>query len=86
MRSSNIKAFIEFLLAIWVMSLIWAKVDPLLNIDQLAAFFLFIPIAAVILAISYLVKDKDDDDFGGGILQPIGLESKSWKNKRKRAL
>ncbi len=68
-RSNLTISFVTFLV-IWSFWLIWTALEPVLSSEQLAILFLFLPISALLLAFSFL-DDKDDDDFGGGIMQPV---------------
>ncbi len=77
MRKSSLVKFIALFVAIWSTWSIWDVLQPFIDIDQLAALFLFLPISALLVGISFLIDDEDDDDLGGGLMEPIWIRSKS---------
>ena len=69
---SNPNSFITFIsftviFAVW---LIWNSIQPFLSGAQIALLFPFIPISALLIALSFL-DNEDDDDRDNGMLEPI---------------
>ena len=79
MQKSNLTTYLSIFIGIWAIWSVWDAIEPLLNFYQLATLFLFVPLSALLLAFSFLEEDKDDDDFGDGLLQPILLRKKPSK-------
>ncbi len=76
MQRSNLTiCFIAFV-AIWSLWSVWTSIEPVLTLEQLGFLFLGLPISALLLAFS-LFDDTDDDDFGGGIMQPLLQRTKN---------
>ena len=70
MPQSKINLYFILFTSLWIVWSVWDAVQPVLSIDQLAALFPLLPISALLLGLS-LVENEDDDDASGGTLQPI---------------
>ena len=66
MRYSNLN-IIRSLLVLTTIWSVWNAIDPLHRIGQVTYTVLFLPISTLLLGLTLLKEDKDDDDFGGGI-------------------
>ena len=73
MQASNLKKYMFLFLTIWS---IWNLIEPLASIYQLTTLFILLPVSALLLAVSFLEDDNDDNDFGGGIMMPIIVSSR----------
>ena len=76
MQTSNLKKYICLFLAIWSTWSIWDFIEPLTSLYQLTALFIFLPVSALLLGVSFLEDDNDDNDFGGGIMRPITVSNR----------
>ncbi len=70
MQRSKLTAYLLTFLGIWSIWGTWNALEPVLSSEQISLLFLFLPISALLLALSFF-DDTDDDDFGGGVMQPI---------------
>ena len=71
MRQPNLPScFIAFAI-IWSTWSTWNTIEPFMSSEQLSAAFLFLPISALLIGFSLIDRDEDDDDFGGGLMQPV---------------
>ena len=75
MRYSNI-ALIRLMLISTALWSIWNAIEPVHSIGQIAYTVLFLPLSTLLLGLTFLQEDKDDDDFGGGIMIPIIIKDK----------
>ncbi len=75
MRISNLNLtrLLLLLLAIWSISNLVQPLDTFLMVIYL---FVLLPISTLLLGITFLQEDKDDDDFGGGLMIPIIIKTK----------
>ena len=75
MRYSN-RTLIRSLLLLTAFWSVWNAIEPLHSIAQVTYMVLFLPISTLLLALTFLHEDKDDDDFGGGLMVPIFIKDK----------
>ena len=71
MNQSGISTYFLGILILWIIWAGWNSLEPALNATQLTALFIFMPLSALLIAFAFLIRDKDDDDFGGGLMQPV---------------
>ena len=78
MHRSNLTSYcLGLLAAIWTIWSCWDAITPYLDLYQLTSLFILFPISAVLLALSLIDQDKDDDDFGNGQMEPILIKNRS---------
>ncbi len=66
----NLKGiYVGIFLAIWLIWSIWNLIQPNVGLNQLSALFIFLPFSALLLAYCLISEDKDDDDYGNGLMQ-----------------
>mgnify|MGYP001472332669 CR=1 FL=1 len=68
--------FIRFLMVLTTIWSLWNAIEPLHSISQATYAVMFLPISTLLLGLTLLQEDKDDDDFGGGIMIPILTKKK----------
>ena len=71
MNQSGISSYFIGILVLWSIWAGWNSIDPVLSGSQLIALFIFLPLSALLIAFAFVNRDKDDDDFGGGLMQPV---------------
>ena len=74
MKISNLTLtrLLLLLIAIWSFS---NAIHPLDEIQIIIYLFLILPISTLLLGLTFLQKDKDNDDFGGGLMKPIVINN-----------
>ena len=75
MKISNVtlSRFILFLIVLWSA---WNLTQPLNNFLMVTYMFLLLPVSTLLIGLTFLQEDKDDNDFGGGIMIPIDLKDR----------
>ncbi len=76
MGSTKLTKYLLIFLGLWSVWCIWDATEPVINISQLGTLFILLPVSALMVAISFLDEDKDDDGFGGGLREPVVIKAK----------